>query len=92
MSENEVLEQGTYEIIQTRLNQSAQELQDKLGQLNASRKEVFGSIDTKLLGSDRLTTEYNCSRAMFTLGDQFIFAYNIHLGLNRSLKFRCFLI
>lgn len=76
------LEQGTYEIIQNRLVQTSKELEGKMGQLNDVRKEVFGAIETQLLGSDRLTTEYNCSpRAMFTLGQQFIFAYNIHMGL-----------
>lgn len=83
MSETtQTLEQGSYEIIQNRLKASSKELEGRLSQLNQARKEVFGSIETKLLGSDRLTTEYNCSpRAMFTLGNQFIFAYNIHMGL-----------
>lgn len=83
MSEtSNTLEQGSYEIIQNRLKASSKKLEERLGQLNQARKDVFGSIETKLLGSDRLSTEYNCSpRAMFTLGNQFIFAYNIHMGL-----------
>jgi hypothetical protein len=56
----EVLEQGTYEIIQARLREHSESLRQRLENLNAARKAVFGSIETKLLGNSRLTTEYNC--------------------------------
>ena len=40
------LERGTYEIIQNRLKSHAAELRTRLDQLNADRREVFGSIPT----------------------------------------------
>ena len=38
------LEKGTYEIIKGRLQKGADELKERLNQLNSRRKEVFGSI------------------------------------------------
>jgi hypothetical protein len=53
-----------------------------MAKLNAARKEVFGSIDTKLLATERITTEHNCvPRDMIAVGDHFIFGYNVHMGL-----------
>lgn len=76
------LEGGTYEIIRNRLNNHAKELRSRLDQLNAARKEVFGSIETKLLSTERITTDHNCvSRDMVAIGNRFIFGYNVHLGL-----------
>ena len=49
------LEGGTYEIIRRRLTGHADELRARLEKLNAARKDVFGSIDTELTGTERLT-------------------------------------
>jgi len=76
------LEGGTYEIIRNRLNGHAKELRSRLDQLNAARKEVFGSIETTLLSTERITTDHNCiPRDMVSIGNRFIFGYNVHLGL-----------
>ncbi len=76
------LESSTYEIIRNRLNGFADDLQQRLDQLNASRKEVFGSIDTVLTTTERITTEHNCvPRDMVAIGRQFIFGYNVQFGL-----------
>ena len=76
------LDGGTYEILRNRLNNEAANLRERLGQLNESRKSVFGSIDTVLLASERVTTEHNCvPQDMMAVGDQFIFGYNVHIGL-----------
>jgi len=76
------LEGGTYEIIRNRLTGHAKELRSRLDQLNAARKEVFGSIETKLLSTERITTDHNCvPRDMVSIGNRFIFGYNVHLGL-----------
>ena len=76
------LEGGTYEIIRNRLVGHAKELRSRLDDLNAGRKEVFGSIDTALLSTERITTDHNCvPRDMVAIGNQFIFAYNVHFGL-----------
>ena len=79
---NATLEQGTYEIIQSRLNKHGDELQTRLTDLNTVRKEVFGAVETKLLATERITTENKCiPRDMVSIGDQFIFGYNVHIGL-----------
>lgn len=76
------LESSTYEIIQNRLQSHGKDLKERLGQLNELRKEVFGSIETQLLGSDRITTEHNCvPRDMLAVGNRFLFGYNVHFGL-----------
>ena len=54
------LESGTYEIIRNRLKSFAGELRDRLNSLNGARKDVFGAIETTLLGTERVTTAHNC--------------------------------
>ena len=77
------LEGGTYEIIRNRLQKHGENLKDRLAQLNVARKEVFGSIETTLLATERVTTEHNCTpRDMVPLGENlFLFGYNVTLGL-----------
>jgi hypothetical protein len=76
------LEGSTYEIIRNRLNQQAKELRARLDRLNDARREVFGTIETKLLSTERITTDHNCvPRDMVAIGDRFLFGYNVHLGL-----------
>ncbi|MCH7987933.1 MAG: DNA repair ATPase [Planctomycetes bacterium] len=76
------LEGSTYEIIRNRLSGFGKELRARLEKLNAERKEVFGAIDTELLGTERITTSHNCvPRDMVAIGNRFIFGYNIHFGL-----------
>ena len=76
------LEGGTYEIIRNRLSQHGQELRKRLGLLNDSRKSVFGAIETKIISTERITTDNNCiSRDMIAIGDLFLFGYNVHMGL-----------
>jgi len=76
------LEGGTYEIIRNRLTAQGKELRARLEKLNAARKEVFGSIDTELLGTERLTTQHNCTpRGMVAVNHRFIFGYNVVFGL-----------
>jgi hypothetical protein len=71
----------------TRLSASALrehgvELRRRLEQLNGARKDVFGSIETRLLGTDRITTANNCTpRDIVAVGDLFLFGYNVHIGL-----------
>jgi len=80
--QNQRLEQDTYHILKNRLNKQAEELSNRLGSLNDSRKETFGSVETKLLANDRITTRHNCfARDMIPVGKRFIFGYNVHMGL-----------
>ncbi|MEZ6056148.1 MAG: DNA repair ATPase [Planctomycetaceae bacterium] len=76
------LEGGTYEILQNRLRGHGEELRRRLDELNQDRKHVFGSIDLKLLTTERITTEHNCiPRDMVSIGSRFLFGYNVHFGL-----------
>jgi hypothetical protein len=76
------LESSTYEIIRNRLAGYGKWLRERLEKLNVARKEVFGSIDTKLLATERITTEHNCvPRDMVAVGNRFLFGYNVHFGL-----------
>lgn len=84
-AEPQQLEHGTYEVIQSRLKSHAAELRKRLEKLNADRRDVFGSIPTELVSTQRITTENNCTAAdMVAIGDQFIFGYNVHLGLRST--------
>ncbi len=81
--QNIELESGTYEILQNRLREQGKALLKGIDNLNTERKEVFGSIETKLIGSERITTENNCeARDIFAFGKNlFLFGYNVHIGL-----------
>ena len=69
---------STYEIIRNRLENSGADLRSRLDQLNESRKDIFGSIDTALLSTERIATEHNCiARDMVSIGDRFLFGYNV---------------
>ena len=81
----EQLESGTYEIIRGRLREHGKTLRSRLDQLNEARRDVFGSIETTLLGTERITTANNCTpRDIFAIGEQFIFGYNVHIGLRST--------
>lgn len=76
------LERSTYEIIRNRLQAHADELRGRMAKLNDVRRDVFGSIETKLIETARITTEHNCvPRDMVPVGDRFVFGYNVHIGL-----------
>ncbi len=85
--EQNKLESGTYEIIQNRLQKHKTALLDRLSQLNTSRKEVFGSVETKLIANNRINTENSCiARDIVTIGEHCIFGYNVHFGLRTEIK------
>ncbi len=73
---------GTYEILRNRLRDAASVLRERLAGLNEARAEVFGNIETKLLATERVTTEHNCvPRDLISIGDRFLFGYNVQFGL-----------
>ncbi|NME72198.1 DNA repair ATPase [Flammeovirga aprica] len=81
-----MLENGTYELLQQRLQNSGKELHKSLEQLNNLRKEIFGSIEIGLIASERLMTENNCiARDMMPIGETFLFGYNVQLGLRQEM-------
>lgn len=76
------LEQGTYELLRQRLAEAGRELRERLGQLDESRRAVFGSIPTELLSTQRVTTENNCvPQDIVAVGKKFVFGYNVRMGL-----------
>lgn len=84
--DTQTLDGGTYEIIQGRLQKQKTELQDRLQKLNIDRKEVFGSLETKLISTDRINTENNCiARDIISLGNTCVFGYNVHFGLRTEI-------
>lgn len=81
------LEGGTYELLRNRILKSVERLNEKLGVLNHERKEVFGTIETKILSTERITTENNCTPwDMFSIGSTFLFGYNVQMGLKAEVK------
>ena len=86
-SASATLDKGTYEIIRQRLNDHGADLRQRLQKLNEARQEVFGSIKTTLLATDRVTTEHKCiPRDMVPIGkSKFIFGYNVHIGLKTEV-------
>ncbi|SHI34168.1 ATPase family associated with various cellular activities (AAA) [Mesonia phycicola] len=81
------LDGGTYEIIQNRLQKQKQDLQNRLQQLNEGRKEVFGSLETKLIANNRISTENNCiAKDIVSINQTCIFGYNVHFGLRTEIN------
>jgi MoxR-like ATPase len=87
--DNITLESGTYEIIRDRLLKHGEDLRKRISKLNESRKEVFGSIETQLVSTERISTENNCiARDIVPLGqNRFLFGYNVHMGLKTEIRF-----
>src|SRR5688500_6752821 len=83
-----VLGSATYEIIRQRLQAQGNLLQERTAKLDATRQEVFGSIEFKLLQADRITTAHNCiPQDMIQLGHgQFLFGFNVHFGLKKEIE------
>ncbi|QEF97692.1 ATPase involved in DNA repair [Stieleria maiorica] len=78
---------GTYEVLRNRLRDAADDLRSRLAKLNESRAEVFGNIETKLISTERVTTEHNCvPRDLVSVGDQFLFGYNVQFGLKTEIE------
>ena len=63
--------------------QQGEELRARLEKLNDARKEVFGSIDTELLGTERLDHAAQLRRraTWWPIDHRFIFGYNVVFGL-----------
>lgn len=84
--ESTKMEGGAYGILRQRLETQGQDLRKRLNQLNKARKEVFGSIEARLLSSERITTSNNCTPwDMVPVGPYLLFGYNVHMGLKAEL-------
>ncbi|HMO12860.1 MAG TPA: DNA repair ATPase [Pirellulaceae bacterium] len=81
------LDRSTYQLLRDRLANQAAELQQRMDQLNQLRREVFGSIPTRLLSTERITTEHNCvAQDIVAIGKQFLFGYNVFMGLRAEVR------
>ncbi|RZJ98827.1 MAG: hypothetical protein EOO46_23940, partial [Flavobacterium sp.] len=80
------LEKGTYEVIRNRLLNQGIDLQQRIGKLNEARKSIFGTLESKLVATERITTEHNCiPMDMIPVGDFFLFGYNVRFGLKTEI-------
>ncbi|MCP5538250.1 MAG: DNA repair ATPase [Akkermansiaceae bacterium] len=86
MSQEQQLEGGAYEVIRGRMEKHGALLQQRIEQLNAARKDIFGAIDPALIATERVSTEHNCiPRDMVSIGaNRFLFGYNIQFGLKKT--------
>ncbi len=84
--ESQQLEGGAYEVIRARLEKGSTELQARLNSLNSDRQQVFGSVETALVSTERVSTEHNCiPRDIIAVGHNcFLFGYNIQFGLKAT--------
>ena len=81
------LDSGSYEVIKKRLLEKGNDLQAGIHKLNDERKNVFGSIESELIQTERVTTENNCvPRDMVAIGNHMIFGYNIRMGLKKEIQ------
>lgn len=83
------IEQDSYQLLKKRLEKYSNELSSQLNNLNSARKDVFGSVETTLISTDRVTTSNNClARDMIPIGTTsiFIFGYNVHMGLKKEIE------
>jgi len=79
------IERGTYEIIRDRLLGHGSELEARATALNARRLELFGGIETEVIGNERIRTEHNCiPRDIVAVGDRLLFGYHVFIGLKRE--------
>src|SRR5688500_18282106 len=81
------IDQGTYEVIRTRLSAHGRTLADKAKSLNQRRIQTFGGMEMALLGSDRIRTENNCvPRDIVEVGSNLLFGYNVFIGLKTETQ------
>jgi len=84
--ESIVQEGSAFETIQRRLKEQGGQLREQVSGLNQAREEVFGSAGMNVLGRARVRTENNAiARDVVRLGDKLLFAFNLQLGLRKSL-------
>jgi hypothetical protein len=83
---NQSLASGTYEILRNRLREAATDLRGRFEKLNTARREVFGNIETRLLGTAHVSTDHNCTpRDLLTIGDRLLLGYNVQFGLKSDI-------
>ena len=78
---------GNFDIIRKRLITQSKALETILTDLNLRRKDTFGTIENKILSSDRVNTPIPCvARDMVAQGDTLLMAFEVHFGLKSSVN------
>ncbi len=86
MSATDSLASGTYEVLRSRLRESANELRSRFTQLNQARSEVFGNIETKLIATTHVTTGNNSvPRDLIAIHDTLLLGVNVQFGLRTDI-------
>ena len=74
-------------MIRNRLLGHGTVLKERMSLLNEERMRVFGSIETTLRSTERITTPNNCiPRDIIQVQGGFLFGYNVHLGLKTETQ------
>ncbi|MFN6162635.1 MAG: DNA repair ATPase [Planctomycetota bacterium] len=80
------LASGTYEVLRTRLRESATELRSRFAKLNAARSAVFGNVETRLMATMHVTTDHNCiPRDIYSTKNRVLLGYNVQFGLKTEI-------
>lgn len=78
---------GAYEVLRSRLRQSANDLRARFEKLHAARAEVFGNIETKLLSTVHVVTTHNCiPQDLFVHGQTVILGANVQFGFKSEIE------
>lgn len=80
-----VAEGGAYEVLNRRLQEQGERLQQFTQKLNDKRLEEFGDSQMEVIGRTRIRTENNCiARDIVRVGDCLLFGYNVFIGLKKE--------
>ncbi len=80
------LASGAYEVLRSRLRQSANDLRARFEKLHTARAEVFGNIETKLLSTVHVVTQHNCiPQDLFVHGDMVLLGANVQFGFKSEI-------
>ncbi len=80
------LASGAYEVLRSRLRQSASDLRARFERLHTARAEVFGNIETKLLSTVHVVTPHNCiPQDLFVHGDMVLLGANVQFGFKSEI-------
>lgn len=80
------LASGAYEVLRSRLRQSAIDLRARFEKLHKTRAEVFGNIETKLLSTVHVVTKHNCiPQDLFVHGDKVLLGANVQFGFKSEI-------
>ena len=78
---------GNYEVLRARLAAAGQELAKRSSELNARRKQLFGTTEPQLVATERVRTEHNCAPVdLVAVGPNLLIGFHVFLGLKAETK------